>query len=643
MAVPALSFVDRVIFLATSGGTAAFTLSSALTGYQTMTAAGAVTGAQYGYAAQSGDLTQWEVGYGAWSGTQLARTVLFNSLGTTSAINFTNPPIVMVTILGESLKGAPIILQDNNTVLNVGNLVGTVVGGSGYGGTVTYTASGGFPFTGGTGSGGTATSVTVTAGVVTAVTPANARGSGYTIGDVLSIDPVFLGADPLTGANGGSGFQWTVSNASTLAGSITAGGTSYGHTAIYRNVSLTGGSGSGATADFLVVAGVVSFCSTRPVSSTYVVGDVLSASNANLGGAGSGFTFTITAIGSDTIGTGSTTAPFATGTAAFNSVKSSYQMNGHVLNILFADGVYPGIDFTAPLIASFTPFMGDAGRGRLQFQGNRNNMDAVVIDGSLTGTVNACFNIQDYVEPILYLADLQIRNATSNAAIIMQFPNVEMRLFDVVNGRSPNIHMRYRTNTNAMIVMGNALANNVSFYDQSNDCLLDYTDSTGERSAFDIDGLVMANIGPSPLWGIAVFADAFLKLTGQVQCIIENTATVKGKMFGTPIWAGAGSQVETFGALSTLVTQYGNTQPNVKDGGLIMDSSSNPCWIGGGLFQFAPFVFSKLPSASSVGEGYIARITDSTTATIGATITGGGTNHVMGLSDGTNWRVMTTF
>src|SRR5215472_2295201 len=105
MAVPALSFVDRVIFLATSGGTAAFTLSSALTGYQTMTAAGAVTGAQYGYAAQSGDLTQWEVGYGAWSGTQLARTVLFNSLGTTSAINFTNPPIVMVTILGESLKG----------------------------------------------------------------------------------------------------------------------------------------------------------------------------------------------------------------------------------------------------------------------------------------------------------------------------------------------------------------------------------------------------------------------------------------------------------------------------------------------------------------------------------------------------------
>ena len=105
MTVPTLSFVDRVIFTAASAGAGAFVQSAAVTGYQTMQAAGAVSANSYGYSAQSADLHQWEVGYGTWTAatSTLTRTVLYNSSGTTSAISFSSAPQVMVTALAESL------------------------------------------------------------------------------------------------------------------------------------------------------------------------------------------------------------------------------------------------------------------------------------------------------------------------------------------------------------------------------------------------------------------------------------------------------------------------------------------------------------------------------------------------------------
>lgn len=75
-------------------------------GYQTPAGAGAVNAAVYSYRAESADLTQWEVGFGAYTvaGTVLARTtVLFNSLGTTAKVNFTVAPQVAVVALAEDL------------------------------------------------------------------------------------------------------------------------------------------------------------------------------------------------------------------------------------------------------------------------------------------------------------------------------------------------------------------------------------------------------------------------------------------------------------------------------------------------------------------------------------------------------------
>ena len=58
------------------------------------------------------------------------------------------------------------------------------------------------------------------------------------------------------------------------------------------------------------------------------------------------------------------------------------------------------------------------------------------------------------------------------------------------------------------------------------------------------------------------------------------------------------------------------------------------------LGQLAPQAFAGLPACSSQYEGNMEPVTDSSTATVGATITGGGTNHVLGYCDGTNWTVM---
>lgn len=53
-----------------------------------------------------------------------------------------------------------------------------------------------------------------------------------------------------------------------------------------------------------------------------------------------------------------------------------------------------------------------------------------------------------------------------------------------------------------------------------------------------------------------------------------------------------------------------------------------------------PRVFSILGACNSALAGSIAAITDSTTNTWGATITGGGSDPVIGYCDGTNWTVM---
>lgn len=74
------------------------------------------------------------------------------------------------------------------------------------------------------------------------------------------------------------------------------GGSGYTGAGTYTNVPLTGGSGSGATATIVVSGGAVTSVTITLHGSGYVVDDELSASNANLGGAGSGFTVDVATV-----------------------------------------------------------------------------------------------------------------------------------------------------------------------------------------------------------------------------------------------------------------------------------------------------------------------------------------------------------
>lgn len=69
---------------------------------------------------------------------------------------------------------------------------------------------------------------------------------------------------------------------------------------LYQNVALTGGSGSGAYADILIVGGVVTSVTLKFGGNFYKVGDTLSATTTNLGGSGSGFSIAVTQISNST-------------------------------------------------------------------------------------------------------------------------------------------------------------------------------------------------------------------------------------------------------------------------------------------------------------------------------------------------------
>jgi hypothetical protein len=85
----------------------------------------------------------------------------------------------------------------------------------------------------------------------------------------------------------------TTSNIKTL-GAITAGSGYVDST--YNDVPLTGGSGAGATANITVSGTAVTAVTIVDRGAAYQVGDVLSASNANLGGTGAGFSIPVSAI-----------------------------------------------------------------------------------------------------------------------------------------------------------------------------------------------------------------------------------------------------------------------------------------------------------------------------------------------------------
>lgn len=81
----------------------------------------------------------------------------------------------------------------------------------------------------------------------------------------------------------------------TLSNGSLQGGSGYVD-AVYNDVALNGGTGSGARADINVTGGAVTVVSLDQAGDGYTAGDQLSASTANLGGSGSGFQINVGSV-----------------------------------------------------------------------------------------------------------------------------------------------------------------------------------------------------------------------------------------------------------------------------------------------------------------------------------------------------------
>lgn len=225
------AFLDACRFVPTLGGTTDWIYSAAVTGYQSPTAALAVNGAIYRYRAESSNLAQWEIGYGAYnSGTGVfARTtVLFNSSGTTVKINFTVAPQVAIVPLAEDFKISPTIqiLSGSGTYTTPTNALWIRVRGGGGGGA-------------GGSSGGSPTAATA--------------GGATTFGtSLLTASGGALGSSSSAGSAGGLGGTASGGNIANLQGG--SGGN--GNTGLILggsggNSPFFGGSGTGGIAGLL--------------------------------------------------------------------------------------------------------------------------------------------------------------------------------------------------------------------------------------------------------------------------------------------------------------------------------------------------------------------------------------------------------
>jgi hypothetical protein len=120
----------------------------------------------------------------------------------------------------------------------------------------------------------------------------------------------------------------TSSGIKTL-GAIT-GGSLYTN-GTYTNVALTGGTGFGARATIVVAGAAVTTVTITTLGAGYIIGDVLSATAATIGGTGSGFSVPITAIWTQIITLSQAATATVTETLTFSTPEDRINLWQHEL------------------------------------------------------------------------------------------------------------------------------------------------------------------------------------------------------------------------------------------------------------------------------------------------------------------------
>ena len=124
---------------------------------------------------------------------------------------------------------------------------------------------------------------------------------GSTTGNLNELSAIMA---PTPDANYSTELHYFYYPASIVQGMVTTLGTlvsGIGYVnGVYTEVPLSGGSGTNLTATITVVGTLVTAVTINNGGSLYTVGDVLTVSNSYLGGAGSGFSITVSAVNNTT-------------------------------------------------------------------------------------------------------------------------------------------------------------------------------------------------------------------------------------------------------------------------------------------------------------------------------------------------------
>jgi hypothetical protein len=133
------------------------------------------------------------------------------------------------------------------------------------------------------------------------VSNANGYSRGIYVNSVDGVNSVFNGYNnglEVVNINNdgiGSGINQFTFTGLILTLNTLVGGTTYTN-GTYTNVTLTGGSGSGAKATIVVAGNTVTTVTLTTAGNGYVVGNTLSATAASIGGTGSGFSINVATI-----------------------------------------------------------------------------------------------------------------------------------------------------------------------------------------------------------------------------------------------------------------------------------------------------------------------------------------------------------
>ena len=188
-------------------------------------------------------------------------------------------------------------------------------------------------------------------------------------------------------------------SATWLANSITGLGTLVGGSGYidgtYFSVPLTGGSGTGAIADKVVVqSGAVLSVSQNgfpdfdilPTGSNYAVNDTLSASNSNLGGSGSGFSIKVTTVANTATLTlsGVNLSPFISAGVTFNINVQGMSLSGY-------DGLFTGAIATGVFTITYALVSNPGGSG----SSGTVALNPVSDAGKQNAVEGDCYNVSD--------------------------------------------------------------------------------------------------------------------------------------------------------------------------------------------------------------------------------------------------------